>query len=304
MDKIYIELYQGSRYQRLSVRDNYSPYKPERLLVGTGMIRRSLDDYEVEENETHFVPEEARRFDRLIYVSAKRHRKQAGILRMSEDESIEEIAIYANSRRGFYRATDTIEGSNPILVDLVILRGGKQGTALNVNTLFEQEMNKMYPEFSHLTKTIEDKYDLYILLYNYYRNKIKKSEKVYFSSFVDAIVEVDIKRNLVNYELSKYFPTVTKSMFKFDGKNRDCYETVRVMIPLTNPDRGTVKLVDIVKKYKKDIFTRVYDKLEEFAGIPKGFFKMDNCTVTCDDCLSFIFSVKDIPNNHKSKEEE
>ena len=54
--------------------------------------------------------------------------------------------------------------------------------------------------------------------------------------------------------------------------------------------------MDIVKKYKKDIFTRVYDKLEEFAGIPKGFFKMDNCTVTCDDCLSFIFSVKDIPS--------
>ena len=48
--------------------------------------------------------------------------------------------------------------------------------------------------------------------------------------------------------------------------------------------------MDIVKKYKKDIFTRVYDKLEEFAGIPKGFFKMDNCTVTCDDCLSFIFN--------------
>ena len=57
-----------------------------------------------------------------------------------------------------------------------------------------------------------------------------------------------------------------------------------------------------MKRFKKEIFTGVYDKLEEYSGIPKEYFKVDRCTVTKDECLVFIFSVKEHPTETKEAE--
>jgi hypothetical protein len=61
---------------------------------------------------------------------------------------------------------------------------------------------------------------------------------------------------------------------------------------MANPERDTMSTVDLVKKYKSDIFMRIYTELSDLTGIPMNYFKIDSCMLTKTDVLVTSLSLK------------
>ena len=290
MDNRYFIIdYSGGYYYRRDIR--YFPEYPGSILSGFGTwVMCDEDPIEYNGIKTQ-----------RIFHKNKRRTGECnidGTLRLNQDGTVEEIFLYIDSDNVYCRPCASLphyyqisKMKNDILLPNVLYRWAN-GT-VNVYQKFNEYIENNNPELVKYIPYVKN--DLYHLIYKYYKKHGGQST-TFIDDFCRLFVKQVMMKNIQNYELHAYIPAVTRRMFIFDGKDMDSYDTVRVMIPLTNPNRGKVKLTDIVLKYRKRIFNIVYKKLEKYSGIPSNYFKMDNCTVTCDDCLSFIFSVKDIPS--------
>lgn len=170
--------------------------------------------------------------------------------------------------------------------------------ALCLSNRIRDMIVKTCPPESKLLQSYDSE-NMYRYFYNYYK-KYGGSSKTFIEDFCNYYISDVLKQTLSN-DVTKYIPMIKKRMFSFNGTIKS-FDVARAIIPLANPDRGTINLLDVIKGHSREIFSLVYDKLEEFTGIPKEFFKMDNCTFTHDECLSCVFSVKEHPTEMKEAE--
>lgn len=288
MDKYFIIPKKHLYYYRYSGCEYLNGVEPGTILNGPGSWRCLDNDIVNVESYGNFK--------RIIHRNKNKWKGMkgngvSGTLRLNDDGTVDEVKIYLLD----VVIIDYDFDESDITCGYKLYIPELNRESVNVEKLMYNRIREEYPQYERLIGSLY--YDVHYYMYKYYK-KHGGGSTTFVNDFLDAFIKTFIIKNARKYEMRKYFPKITKKMFIFDG-GVEHFDTVRILIPMTNPDRDKYSTLSIIKAYKKEIFTMVYDKLEEYSGIPKGYFKMDNCTLTCDDCLSFICSLKEIPEDNK-----
>ena len=120
----------------------------------------------------------------------------------------------------------------------------------------------------------------------------QNASKITISNFSKAYIK-NVLIEPRSVELTKCMMNLNKTMFDFIGGIKS-FNSVRVEIPFANPYRYFVSLSEIINSNKEIIYNMIYDKLEEYSGIPKGFFKMTDCIITSTELLVCTFNLKEL----------
>ena len=277
MDKYYITTKLNERWCGDRINSVCHPEVTGSLLCGFGQFRGVFDDIEMVDNVT---------YTRIMYRNKKRSIHLSGLLRLNPDGTIDEVSVYMSGDAVVSHCKDD-DGTVWIAGTIDSLYQSKGATS--VNKLFLSYLEKNYPDLLKYESFVGD---LYNRLYRYYKKHV--GEKIFLTDFFEAFVSGVMMKHIYINDVRAYFPRrLNRKMFNFIGGVKH-FDNVVVTIPLSNPTRGCTKLVSVVKKFKKEVFTNIYDKLEEYSGIPKEYFKMDRCIVTKDECLECIISIKEV----------
>lgn len=286
MERYYVIPYDS--WANDSYHTKYFPCNPGSIIYGSGDFKFLVDDFDIIERE---------KFMRVVYCSPI-NGKYYNPIRRNNDGTIEQIEIYSVGRHA--HGTRLIPDESG-LVELdcripVIDRRNSHGTAVGLNNLFQK-----YIQMDHkdLIPYFNKDVDLYVNLYKFYKRR-SQSGPVTLQDFMLAYAQY-FRRTHELLSIDRYFPKINPTMFSFNGPI-DKFDYVKAVIPMSNPTRGIEKLLDVVNRFKKEVFSDVYDTLEECSGVPKQFFKMTDCILTDDERLVCTFNVKEHPVGMKEAE--